>query len=707
MILLKNLKLNNFLSYKKEEISFPLDSQISIEGVSGAGKSSVVDAIIWALFGKSRCENRNLVHSGAKNCTVTLELTDDDKGNGYIIERTVTRDGKQTIQISESVRGGEYEPIKRTGLKDHQLWIEKELLHSSYTLFINSIAYPQENSESFVKQTASKRKDLLLEIARTEDYDMYYNRAKDRAQLLTEVIARATTLLDVHKKSILDATPIADKESTYSDQKTSLETEIGSKQLVLGALNEEIGKLDVLRSKLLSLASMRRGIEVSIRDNQEWVRLKEDEIKKLSDLDITKIDLDIAKLVDLRKKLTELEEIDRYNSIRQVKLTSLISNKPIEYDHDSTIKELNRKLIDVMSHGNVPCPDGKHCRCFLNQTKGNSDDIEKMLEETMKKKMIQEEAMKDFGLRLKDIGEPQGDGQTYAHIIETRREIDKLLPSEKLKDVYSLKSETISKIKVEIDKINEQISSYLKQYDDIKKEESDVQNTIMSLNPDKIKIELDSVSSLLATLEKKKDECIMKLSEARNANAQILKSTIELSKLNEEITKNNESLECILYVKDAFGSKGIKTIVIDYLIPRLEDTINDILGKMSDFRVKLETQKKAVDGESVVDGLFISVFNEVGDEFEFSSYSGGEKMRISVAISEALASVQNVGFRIFDEVFVGLNEALTDSFAAVMVSLQAKFKQILCISHLRIIQDRFQNKLVVTKENNTSSVNYV
>ena len=36
-------------------------------------------------------------------------------------------------------------------IKDIQKWIESEFLKSSYALFTNSIAYPQENDGSFVK----------------------------------------------------------------------------------------------------------------------------------------------------------------------------------------------------------------------------------------------------------------------------------------------------------------------------------------------------------------------------------------------------------------------------------------------------------------------------------------------------------------------------------------------------------------------------
>jgi len=705
MILLHSLKLENFLSYKKEIIEFPKDAQIDINGISGSGKSSIVDAIIWVLFGRGRSENRNLVKAGAKSCTVTLDLF-EDKTN-YRIERSVTKEGKQSIEISTSVDDGEYKPIEKTGLKDHQLWIEKELLHSSYTLFINSIAYPQENAESFVKQTASRRKDLLLEIARTEDYDLYYARAKDKGKLLSESLARSTTMLEMHKRTIFDNASLADKESTYSEQLTSLEAEIGSKELVQEGLKSKVSESVSLMAELNTNNSLINSVEKLMSDSHEWLVSKQAKIDEFSDIDTASLENDLLKLSIYRKNLLGLEEIERYNSIRQYKLNSLIANRPVEYNHDKTINELNKKLIDIMSHENTVCPDGKHCQCFIKSTKGNSFEIEKMLEETMHAKMIQEEAVRDYDLRIKDIGPEQGDGQNYAHMMETKKEIEKLLPSEKMKESYDSRLSIIASLKEEMDKINAQVLVYNSEYNNNILESVRIADKMKELDISKIREEERTVSDLLKQLKSRRDDCKHELYKVSAAKKAIADSEKEIESLNKKIHAENESLECVSYVKDAFGSKGIKTIVIDYLIPRLQNTINEILSEMSDFRVKLETQKKAVDGENIIDGLFISVFNENGEEFEFSSYSGGEKLRISVAISEALASVQNVGFRIFDEVFIGLNEALTDSFASVMVSLQQRFSQILCISHLRIIQDRFVTKLVVTKTGGVSSASYI
>ena len=75
-----------------------------------------------------------------------------------------------------------------------------------------------------------------------------------------------------------------------------------------------------------------------------------------------------------------------------------------------------------------------------------------------------------------------------------------------------------------------------------------------------------------------------------------------------------------------------------------------------------------------------------------------------MAISESLATLQKVGFRMFDEIFLGLDENSTESFAAVLGSLQKNFNQILCISHLMQIKDLFDKKITIKKINGISEI---
>ena len=262
----------------------------------------------------------------------------------------------------------------------------------------------------------------------------------------------------------------------------------------------------------------------------------------------------------------------------------------------------------------------------------------------------------------------------------------------------------MSEVEGEMQKLEDNIQSFNKPIDEYAKqieafgtfsetEMNNIANGLIELNQEKDGIQ-DKISSAIYTL---------KGIEQNEMKQQEIKAQIE--QLKGQRPQLLEKKRKVALIKDAFGSKGVETVVLDYLLPKLEDQINIVLAKLSDFRIRLDTQRKSTDGDSVIEGLYITIINETNEEMAYENYSGGEKLKITVAISEALASMQKVGFRLFDETFLGLDENSTESFAKILAILQGKFQQILCISHLPQIKDLFDIKLLVTKAKGISQVN--
>ena len=68
---LKELTLKNFRSYEKAKITFD-DGTVLIAGDIGSGKSSILMAIEFALFGLGDLKTNNLLRKGTSHSTVTL-----------------------------------------------------------------------------------------------------------------------------------------------------------------------------------------------------------------------------------------------------------------------------------------------------------------------------------------------------------------------------------------------------------------------------------------------------------------------------------------------------------------------------------------------------------------------------------------------------------------------------------------------------------
>src|ERR1700753_2297037 len=78
------ISLNNFLYHREAEFDIPDSGAVHITGVSGSGKTTILRAIIYALYGKTHGKIRKPYSHGAKSCKVILEYMD------MVIKRTST-----------------------------------------------------------------------------------------------------------------------------------------------------------------------------------------------------------------------------------------------------------------------------------------------------------------------------------------------------------------------------------------------------------------------------------------------------------------------------------------------------------------------------------------------------------------------------------------------------------------------------------------
>ena len=118
MILLKSLKLNNFISHSETTIEFKERTHQILIGRSGSGKSGILEAITWCLYNKGRIDNRNIIQKGKKITKVILELIEDD--TIYRIDRSVNDKGKNTLDIYIKKGDKDFKVIDITGLKKNK-----------------------------------------------------------------------------------------------------------------------------------------------------------------------------------------------------------------------------------------------------------------------------------------------------------------------------------------------------------------------------------------------------------------------------------------------------------------------------------------------------------------------------------------------------------------------------------------------------------
>ena len=226
--------------------------------------------------------------------------------------------------------------------------------------------------------------------------------------------------------------------------------------------------------------------------------------------------------------------------------------------------------------------------------------------------------------------------------------------------------------------------------------------------------EFVAVDTEITTLRNEQKELNDGIIKATTILETIDKDEREIATLREKIDDLNkkelpeitEKMRKVELVKGAFGSKGIETIVIDYLLTSLESKINTILSRLCDFKIHLSTQKKSADMERDIEGLWITVENECGEEMSFENYSGGEKIRLIFAIAEGFSSLskKRIGFKLIDEAILALDSNSLETFLEAVQEILEGTNQVLFISHIQDIKDLFDKSIIVTKHNGISKI---
>ena len=162
----------------------------------------------------------------------------------------------------------------------------------------------------------------------------------------------------------------------------------------------------------------------------------------------------------------------------------------------------------------------------------------------------------------------------------------------------------------------------------------------------------------------------------------------------------------------AFGRQGIQAMLIETVIPQLEEEANDLLGRMTDnqMHLKLETQRERRSGRGEpIETLEINVSDELGPR-NYELYSGGESFRINLALRIALSKVlsQRVGATLptlfIDEGFGTQDSVGRERIMDVISSIEDDFDKIIVITHLEDLKDMFPARIEVLKTNEGSTL---
>ncbi|HEX2991367.1 MAG TPA: SMC family ATPase, partial [Anaerolineales bacterium] len=192
-----HLRISGFLSYRDPvELDFSTFDLACISGHNGAGKSSLLDSITWALFGEARGKSSDIINLHPTVKAAEVALTFEHEGNTYRVQRTLPRNKSTFLEFQVKNEDG-WRPLTEKTTRDTQARIE-QTLRLDYDTFVNASFFLQGKADQFTQQNPGKRKEVLSNILGLEMWEEYRNRSAEiRKRIEREVDAIEARIAEI------------------------------------------------------------------------------------------------------------------------------------------------------------------------------------------------------------------------------------------------------------------------------------------------------------------------------------------------------------------------------------------------------------------------------------------------------------------------------------------------------------------------------
>lgn len=175
------LRLHNFLCYRDPVVlDFTGFRFACLSGDNGAGKSALLDAITWALWGRARARSADeLIHLNENEMAVEFEFRLGPNQYRVVRRRSRTaRSGASVLDLQLLTPDG-YRSIAGNSVRETEEQIRR-LLRLDYETFINSAFILQNRADEFTRKTPAERKEILAEILGLSIYEDLAKLARER-----------------------------------------------------------------------------------------------------------------------------------------------------------------------------------------------------------------------------------------------------------------------------------------------------------------------------------------------------------------------------------------------------------------------------------------------------------------------------------------------------------------------------------------------
>ena len=668
---LKSLSLKNYRQYKDSIIEFG-DGLTGIVGLNGAGKSTIVEAIAWTLYGNNaaRTGKEGIKRtSAAQSSSVECELIMEIGGTEYKIVR-VLKGSSQTGDASIIAGGNK--------IADSIKGVDKEVAHllgMDWKSFYTSFFAKQKELNALTDLTPTARRDTVIRMLRIDAVDKIIDSVKKK-------IRENKLELDILKKSLKDPNVLLSEKLAIEKNKKESEKELKIVEKEISSLEAERAKFKdkfneerAVYNKYIQLDKKRASLEARLTGlAKREVELNDEmsEIKK-TEKDFIAIEKAYNEYNELEKKLKKLS-IAKESELRAI--DSRLEDLRSRY---SELQENKKKLKPGM-----PCPTCKRKIDDIKDIYAHFDvESEKIKEEGKKLKEKKEAIENDRKLEGYDL---KVDIEEYSAISKRLEEVE---PSYKKYPIIKAKLDKKADLETVLTRVSQENKDLEKDIRSVIKELKEVPYD--EKKHEKITEEYDASEQSLKKQYDMRNEIKLEIERFSTQEKDKQKEIDDTEKAAKDIKEKTLSQE---------QSEHFISLVTDYrqyLISRIRPKLSEISGNLL---------------AGLTDGKYTGI--ELDEEYNLhifdgnmkyplQRFSGGEadiaNLCLRLAISQLIAESSSIetGFIILDEIFGSQDLIRKAAIMGSLNKLSKQFRQIILITHIEDVKDTLENILEVAE----------
>ncbi|MEM4134654.1 MAG: AAA family ATPase [Candidatus Micrarchaeia archaeon] len=724
MIPLK-LKLENFLSHKNTEIDFTNLNAICLYGENGAGKTSILDGMLYALYSyTSRGRDDFLIRLGERK--MRIEFLFEMEGTLYRVVKE--KEIGKTKNTSLYMVTPDEEVLVATGERVDE-YIEN-LLGMNYDTFTSTFFLLQDNAYRFILATPTERYKILFDILGLEVYQEYrkvasYSKreAEGKVTFFNQQIADKIKVVEGKDSFIKSLQNVEQELSRIASIRIESEKQYIDKEKDLSTLLARIKEIQKITSTDIEKEILNS--QKKIAQYQTTVRMK------------PQVEEALKRKTELNRKLTSLFESERivmkeydevkakYNEVVEKENKIKIQIEQIDSkirEHSIRIEQSKKTVADYEKVANllnqVPCGGvGQYATCRLIANAVESKEKIPQLQNAIKQ---YEEEIKKYEQEKKSLTQIlQKIAEEKEQVIQYGKSVSQKVKELQIqKDALTKQIEEVEKLcsmqsaVASAEKALEMEQERLKQLEQEKeklaqtKQEEQILTKLYKENL----IHVEALKKQVTELKNKETELIRQKSQIESQIELCNRAEQELKELQIQLDEAKKNAYIYSVLDEAY--EKIPKIMFTNYIVALESKVNEILNRISNsgMQVELVTEKQTKTTKTVKNTLDIIVSDIIGER-RIENFSGGEKTRLTLAFTVALSELasKKAGHRILtlaiDEP-PGLDMQGFKDFASTINQLiqEEMFAKCFVISHSGELIDEFEQKIRVQKLNGSSQV---